>query len=223
MRFLFIVLFISFSSFGQGGYFESPDIKIIKQNIQDEDSYLHYSKLLNRFLEADSTLNRVEKEHLFYGFAFQEGYAPYAPINYKEIYLLLEKDEFEISEVKQALLLIDSILEEQPFLLQVMDMKLFALELLNQKEEFQKTRVQLETILDAIFQSGNGFSEKEAFYVLYPRDEYFILELLDFEFGGQQSLIKTYDFLSVKENEFDVEGLYFDVSLPLRTLSSLNK
>jgi len=46
-----------------------------------------------------------------------------------------------------------------------------------------------------------------------------LLDILGFQFGGSQSLIGHYDYLTVQPNEADIEGVYFDVSPCLGSLS----
>ncbi len=81
-----------------------------------------------------------------------------------------------------------------------------------------------ELIYDAIFSSGDGISEETAFYVINISDEYRILNILDFEFGGQQRLLKSrYDYLKLQENEAGIDGLYFEISRSLSHMKQMFK
>ena len=66
---------------------------------------------------------------------------------------------------------------------------------------------------DAIMSTGDGLSENTAFVVIYIPDEYEILEVLGFKFGGSQSLIEgNYDLLEIDQNPYGITEIYFDVS-----------
>ena len=67
------------------------------------------------------------------------------------------------------------------------------------------------------------YVKKEAFYVIYTSHEYDLLNILGFQFGGSQSLIEHYDYLTLAENEAKIEGLYFDVSPCLNSMSKMFK
>ncbi|MCK4568915.1 MAG: DUF4919 domain-containing protein, partial [Bacteroidales bacterium] len=70
-----------------------------------------------------------------------------------------------------------------------------------------------EKQVDAIMSTGDGLSANTAFVVIYIRDEYEMLEVLGFKFGGKQALLAgDYDMLELEENPYGVEALYFDVS-----------
>ena len=61
-------------------------------------------------------------------------------------------------------------------------------------------------------------SKEEAFYVIDVSHEYNILDMLGLPYGGSQHLTEHYDYLSLGENNANLEGLYFDVSRCLSTL-----
>jgi len=75
-----------------------------------------------------------------------------------------------------------------------------------------------------ILSSGDGRTEESAFHVISVSHEYDILQVLGFEFGGQQSLTtKDCDYLAVKENEYDIKGFYFNVQMLLEKEKDLFK
>ena len=76
-------------------------------------------------------------------------------------------------------------------------------------------------VFDALISSGNGRDKENAFYVIYPSNEYALLEILGFKFGNSQSLIDHYDYLEVAENELGIKGLYFDVTPCLNSLNMM--
>jgi len=67
-------------------------------------------------------------------------------------------------------------------------------------------------LLKAILKTGDGTSEKMAYSVISVSHEYEILIMLGLKFAGSQELIGSCDYLLVKENDKNIEGVYFDVS-----------
>jgi len=66
--------------------------------------------------------------------------------------------------------------------------------------------------VQVILASGDGMSETTAFHVLNVSHEYDILNILGYEFSGNQKLTEgKCDYLSLKDNNDQVHGLYFDV------------
>ncbi|WP_460544304.1 DUF4919 domain-containing protein, partial [Echinicola sediminis] len=90
-----IVLFclLSLPGFAQDWAFEKPDYDEIATNIRKQGTPLFYEALMQRFLEADSTFTLEEKRHLYYGYSFQEQYAPYAKSEFQDsLSHVLQKD-----------------------------------------------------------------------------------------------------------------------------------
>jgi hypothetical protein len=115
------------------------------------------------------------------------------------------------------------MLLDNPFDLSAINYQLYSLEQMGNKKSFDKKVTQLGTIVDVLISSGNGKSKKDAFYVIYTSHEYDLLNILGFQFGGSQSLIEHYDYLTLAENEAKLEGLFFDVSPCLNSMSKMFK
>ncbi len=65
----------------------------------------------------------------------------------------------------------------------------------------------------AIISTGDGRSAQTAFSVIYVQDEYELLEVLGFEFDGNQHLLEGgFDMLELKVNPAGIDALFFDVS-----------
>ncbi|MBD0830612.1 DUF4919 domain-containing protein [Aestuariibaculum sediminum] len=204
--------------------FEKPNYKQIKRNIANEKSNLFYDILMQKYKNSDSTLNLNEKRHLYYGYTFQDTYSAYAISDYEDSLNVHFKNESHNPFVLQEIIRVsDSILKEKPFSLQTLNAQLYAFDKLGDQENFNKKITQAKIIFDALLSSGNGHSKQDAFYVIYTSHEYILLNYLGYQFGGQQSLIEHYDFLTIKNPTEELEGLYFDVSPCLNSLNSLFK
>ena len=217
-------LLISFYSFSQDWEFEAPNYKKIEKNIQKKGSNLFYSNLMDRFKKADSTMTLEEKRHLYYGYTFDEKYSPYSHSNYNDsLKVVLQLDNHSANDLKEILRFGDSLLSANPFDLRAMDYQLYALEKSEDKKGFDNKMTQLTTVFDALASSGLGTTKKEAFYVISTSHEYDMLSILGFTFGGTQSLIEHYDYLTVEKNDAGIEGFYFDVTPCLNSMSGMFK
>lgn len=214
-----LIFFISFSN-AQQEIIGKPNYKKIKKNIEKKKSNFYYPKLMERFTAADTTMTIEEKRHLYYGYINEDNYSPYGRSSYGDsLRAVLKKpnhSEEDISKVKEFS---ESLLIEKPFDFNAMNYLLYAFETQKDTINFNKTIDKVNILLDALFSSGDGKEKETAFYVIETSHEYFLLNVLGYEFGGMQSLIKHYDYLEVTENESGIEGLYFDVSPCLNSLS----
>jgi hypothetical protein len=61
-------------------------------------------------------------------------------------------------------------------------------------------------------------------FVIRVSDEYSMLDVLGFESVDNQSMLENkFDYIQVGENEYGLEGLYFDISPSLNHLEKLFK
>ena len=226
MKKIILVSFILISSlsYSQDWDFEKPNYKKIEKNIKKKNSNLFYESLMNRFQNADSTMTLEEKRHLYYGYTFDENYSPYSHSDYGDsLRVVLQKEKLDSLDLIKVVDFTDKMLLDNPFDLNAINYQLYSLEQMGDKTTFNKKVTQLRNIVDALMSSGNGKNKKEAFYVIYTSHEYDLVNILGFQFGGSQSLIEHYDYLTLAENEAKIEGLYFDVSPCLNSMSKMFK
>lgn len=224
-KIVFIVLTLySLQLYCQDWHFEKPNYKEIEKNIAEQNSSFYYPNLMERFIKADSTLTIKEKRHLYYGYSFQEDYSPYTRSDFADsLQIILELKKHDTLEFKKIMTLGDSILVKNPFELKTINYQLYALEKADNIEGYRKKIAQFNIIVDALLSSGNGTTKEESFYVIYTAHEYDLLNILGFTFGGSQSLMEHYDYLELAEGETKIEGLYFDISPCLNSLSKIFK
>lgn len=197
-----------------------PDYALIEKNVTDKNSPYFYKKLYNRYKAADSTMTIEDRRHLYYGYSFQDEYSPYGSSEAEsELRELLTNEEAGIEDLKKIITLTDKIQKQYPFSLRVKEYRIYCFKELGQTEAAAKEYMQASVIIDAILSTGEGTSKENCFYIINTSNEYEIIDLLGFEFDGEQSLIEhRYDHLTVRENSYGIEGFYFDVS---RCLDSL--
>ena len=222
--YLITILLFSQLVYSQEFIPEKPDYKKIGKEIKNKKSVYYYPVLMQRFLEADSSFTLEEKRHLYFGYTFQPGYSPYAIKPYQDsIRAVNQKDTLMESDYRMLLGFADSLLVDDPFNLRALNVKLFVYDHGADMHSFFLTIQRMNAIFDAILSSGDGTSKKTAFYVIAVSHEYDVLDFIGFDFGGQQSLIEHYDYLTVKENQYGIDGLFFDISPCLKHLDLMFK
>ncbi|MEZ5083803.1 MAG: DUF4919 domain-containing protein [Bacteroidales bacterium] len=218
-------IFIISNSFSQELKFERPNYKKISKEIKKKKSEFYYKNLFDRYLNGDTTFNLNEKRHLYYGFSFQDDYSPYGSSTYNDsLKVFYEKDTLTEFDFKEIIKFSKLILDEKPFDLRAINNLNYSYYSLGNKDLENLYNYKSLLIIDAIMSSGDGISEKSAFYVIYVSHEYDLLNALGFGFGGEQSLTTNgYDYLKLQDNEFGIEGFYFEISRSLEHLNLMFK
>lgn len=230
-RLLFVLLtMVSIISSAQEIKFQKPNYGKIEKEIKDSISDFYYKKLKEKFDGGDFTMTIQEKRNLYYGFIFQESYSSqYSSKELDNFIEILKKGDINESDYDKIISYGDSILKENPFDLRAMNYQRYVFEKKGLTNRMIIRTTQIRMVVDAILSSGEGTNKENAFFVINIAHEYDILNILGFEYGGNQSLIETFDYLKVKENKNKIEGLYFDISPSLRQYeatfsnNSLNK
>jgi hypothetical protein len=219
-----LILVTTFPALAQDWKSGAPQYKKIGRAIADEKSPFYYPLLLDRYTSGDSTLSLEEKRHLYYGYTFQSAYSPYGRSDYEDsLRSVAKKDSLLEDDYAAILTYSDRLLAYNPFDLRAINYELFAHEKLHNGDDFAKNLARMNIIVDAIMSSGNGKTKETAFYVINTSHEYDLINILGLEFGGKQSLIDHYDYLTLAKNEHGIEGLYFDVSPCLDHLEKMFK
>ena len=223
MKAIYILLFTLCSCVlypQEDSQFTKPDYTLIEKNVKDKKSTYYFKTLYDRFTKADSTMTMEEKRHLYYGYSFQEEYAPYSRSDaYKELNEILQKEELSKTDYEKILVLSEAILKVYPFSIRMKEYRIFSYKELAKYEEAERETIQASIIIDAILSTGDGTSKDNSFYVINTMNEYELLNILGFEFGGEQRLVDgLYDYLTLNENSYNLKGFYFEVSRCLNSL-----
>lgn len=221
---LFIVVLFTNTIFSQEVNLEKINYKKIEKEVIDKESELYYPKLVEKFNKGDTTMTLKEKRHLYYGFITQKEYSAYNSSVFNDsLRSVLNNKMLFVDDYKRIIKYSDLILKSFPFDISVMSYKLFAYNNLENEKEYFKTLAKANIIIDAILSTGNGINKKSPIYVIKVSNEYDILGVLGYQFGGSQSLIGNCDYLELAENENNIEGLYFDISASLDSLKNMFK
>lgn len=190
------------------------NFKKLKKEIKKKKSPLYYPVLYQRYKDLDTTLSVEEFRYLYYGFTFQGRYSPYGtPALQDSLVNYLSRPELLRAEYEVAARIGAELLQENPFRLRETFITAVSFEMAG---NLRMSRIYFdfyEKQIDAIMSTGDGHSTNSAFVVIYVQDEYELLEVLGFEFGGNQYLLEgDFDMLELKENPYGIDALYFDVT-----------
>jgi hypothetical protein len=190
------------------------NFKKLKKEIKKKKSDFYYPVLYKRYLDLDTTLTVTEFRHLYYGFTFQADYSPYGiPSRQDSLLSYLSRDDLIQAEYAIAGRIGGDLLKEAPFRLRETFITALTNEVAGNTDLSSRYFNFYEKQVDAIMSTGDGLSTKTAFVVIYVQDEYEILEVLGFEFNGNQHLLQGgYDMLELNENPYGIDALYFDVN-----------
>jgi hypothetical protein len=215
-----LIIFAFMSSYSQTEEFTAPDYKVIEKNVSDKNSALYFNTLFDRYTKSDSTLTLEERRHLYYGYSFQDDYSPYARSeSEKKLREVLQKENGTEDDLKKIIEYTDDMLKTYPFSIRVKEYRIYSFRELGMIADAEKESIQAEIIIDAILSTGNGTDKESSFYVINTMNEYEILSILGFEFGGSQTLVDgRYDYLALADNPYQIKGFYFDVSRSLESM-----
>jgi hypothetical protein len=226
-NYLLLLIFwsFSFSVLAQNYNIEKPDYDKIEKNISDVNSNFFYENLFKRYLAADTTLSIDEKRHIYYGYTFQKEYNPMSNSNFEDsLRIYYRKPELTNSDYPKIIEFSEKVLEENPFDLRALHFSMIAYEQNQNSSAYLKNRFKFDLIIDVIMSSGDGIAKDSAFYVIYVSHEYDLIDIIGFNFGGEQSLIDNqFDYLKLDTNQYHLEGFYFDISPSLNYLGNLFK
>jgi hypothetical protein len=199
---------------------ERPDFIEIEKAIKDKNGPFFYTALMGRYTKNDTTLTIEEYKYLYYGFSFQDNYSPYGKASVSDEL----KDKIAKKETDKIIELEKRLLVEFPFNLRNLSKLTNELDKKGEVEEANMYYKKLLGIAKAIMSTGDGRSDSTAMYVISVEHEYDMISLLDFKFGGSQSLVRgkygSMDKMKLDKNDDNIEALYFNVD---RLFASMEK
>ncbi|MFT4600818.1 MAG: hypothetical protein ACI857_000995 [Arenicella sp.] len=201
------------------------DFDAVKKEVQDSSSEYYYSKLFKKMLHVDSTLSSQEYKHLYYGNVYQKYYQPYGISNLKKSLT----EQYKLKDYDKVLEIGKTVLEENPVDLEVLlKMSIASLKLGNEDEKHFYAN-HYYSLLDVIYNSGDGREMNSAYVVISVDHEYQILGDLGLR-AIEQHLITDCDLLKFRRTDQEkvkgrkkVKALYFNVRMPLMSLSTTYK
>lgn len=203
-------------------FFRAPDFSQIERNVKTEASSYYYPNLMRKYQSGTTQMTPEEGRHLYFGYVYQPGYVPTDTSEYNsKLAAILSKQPLVPEDYENILQYADALLLEDPFNLRALNAMLLVHAQENNTEEYKKVALKRRIVQDAIVGTGDGMSEKTPFYVIKVAHEYDILPFLGFNFGGEDKILKgnKVNYLSLGDNRFGVERVYFNISTIVDHLS----
>ena len=190
-----------------------PDMTQIAREVADPSSRFYYPNLMKRYEANETIMGLDEYRHLYLGYMFQEDYNPYRRSKYSQ---MVEEQYYKAKHTKAEC---DTIikyaelsLSDNPFDLRQINFLIYALK---EKQKFTKAKIwqyRLNHLVEAIVSTGTGLDQDNAWYVINPQHEYYIVNLLGRVAEGQNYVEPHYDYIRVTQrNEKDAPGYYFNI------------
>ncbi|MDR2126663.1 MAG: DUF4919 domain-containing protein [Prevotellaceae bacterium] len=221
--FAFMLLVSTFSVFCEAQNSVAPDYEKIEQEINSQSSGFYYPKLWERFSNGDS-LSVDEARHLYYGNYFWKNENDFVVNSdtIKKVRAFLQQKNHSKQDCENIIKLVAEVIKADPFDLRSLMCQSYAYDILEMPRESQKVRNKIRCIVNALYSTGNGATKESAIHVLNVGNEYDVLFINAFQMTSQ-SLIEHYDYLKIRENEYGLEGLWFDITYPLKELNDMFK
>ncbi len=156
-----------------------PDMDRIRSEISDPASPFYYPDLMARYEKNETIMTLDDYRHLYFGAIFEEDFNPYRHGAYsslvEELYF---KSRHSKSECDRIIKYAELALKDNPFDLQQIDYLIYALREKRKNNLANIWQYRLNHLLEAIVSTGTGLDKENAWYVISPRHEYFILNRL---------------------------------------------
>ncbi len=194
--------------------FEKPDYQQIERVTKDKGAATYYPKLLKRYQSNDTTLGLEDFRLLYYGFFFQDGFKSTgvtSAVN-DSLKAIFKKKDITNADRKNAIKYTLEDMKAAPFSLRDIYRLYNLYQVLGDVKNTRKYEYKLEMISGVISGTGDGQSDSSGLHVLSVEDEYTIVSLLGYDFGGTQEMRGQCHYLTLAKNNDKIEGLYFDVS-----------
>ena len=178
---------------------------------------------MEKYIAGDEKMTFEEGRHLYFGFIYQPQYMPIDTSSYNaQLAQVLSRKSFSPTDYANILEYSNALLLEDPFNLRALNAKLLVYAQLDNTEEYKKVAQQRHIVQNAIVSTGDGMSDKTPFFVIKVAHEYDILPFLGYNFGGSDKVIsrKKINYLTLGDNQFGVERVYFNIAPVIDHVSS---
>ncbi len=196
-----------------------PDEEDILRKIIDRSSPYYYTSLLMRYNAAE-TLTEEDYHYLYYGYAYNESYKPFAANPaLDELYATMttidmqrpRKDDLEhiITKCRQAMLI-------DPFNPMVLNILVFAYGHRGDKAKEEAYFRHLNGILETIKSSGDGRTEKYPMHIIMFSHALELMASMELECRDAQIVSRTCEYIPLvkprRVPDGRIKGFYFDYS-----------
>ena len=213
--FVFVLFLMPFLSLAQEARHIVPDYNEIETLTSDKVSAFYYPELFKKYVANDTNLSLRDYRMLYFGYFFQGNYTPFYHTEEADSVkaILGDREKLTTDEWKEVIRFGKANLEKNPFDLKGLNIVWVAYRQTGDSASARFYFDKLKKLVQTILSTGDGMSEATAFHILNVSHEYDIINILGYEYGGNQNLTDTKcDYLSLKTNDEGLSGLYFDVN-----------
>ena len=189
-----------------------PNYQLIRQQTTNSKLPSYYPRLMERYVQSDSTLSLEDYRCLYYGFTLREDFVPYQMEKQQlfEMRRKLIESKGKLEVCADAIRTAKSILNDNPFDIPALSVISIAYLQMGDSLNYRLWDVKQQGLLDAISSSGDGETPESAFHVISVEHEYEILNRLGLELENDSIVSPKVEYLRVKPNAESIEGLYFN-------------
>lgn len=182
----------------------------------DTTSPYYYTNLMLKYNLGKEPLTEMEYYYLYYGYAYQEAYNPFAKNSALDAMLAIMA---EIDPEQPSVWHLENIVERgaeamevDPFNPKMLNMLAYAYGALGDERRERLYFDHLNGILRAIELSGTGLKENEAWHVLMFSHAYDMVASKGYSYGEARIISRTTEFIPLLRKQDGIKGFYIDYS-----------
>lgn len=193
-----------------------PTEEDIIHNTVATDSPYYYTNLMMKYESGSEALTDMEYYYLYYGYAYQEEYQPFAENRaLDEMFNIVSGMNPEQPTVGQLEALIErgaEAMTHDPFNPRVLNLMAFAYGALDDATRENLYYNHLNGILRAIESSGTGLREEEPWHILMFSHAYDILASKGYAYNESRIISRSVEYIPLMRKTDGIRGFYFDYS-----------
>lgn len=152
------------------GAAKTPDEEEIIRRTLDSESPFYYPNLMMRYQAGDNTLTEEEYHYLYYGYAYQENYKPFAAADAMNRALAtaatVDFNDPSKESLEQLIAAIREAQRQDPFSPKLLNLLAYAYGALGDKRNEQRNFNRMNAVLATIEESGDGLKEGSPWHIL---------------------------------------------------------
>ena len=192
----------------------------ILDRITDQRSPYYYTGLWMRYTNGDRTLTDDDYHYLYYGYAYQEAYKPFATNPDMEQMLVLasgiDPDKTDRETLEALLRTARAAWERDPFSPKILNMLTFVHQALGDKEQAELWAARMNGVVRAIIGSGDGLTQHTPRHILWFDHANDVMAAEGFAHGKARVVSRTVEVMPLLSPPVidgkKRKGIYFDFS-----------
>ncbi|MDE7070051.1 MAG: DUF4919 domain-containing protein [Alistipes sp.] len=197
-----------------------PDEEDIIRHTLDSESPFYYPNLMMRYQAGDNTLTEEEYHYLYYGYAYQENYKPFAAAADMERALAtaaaIDFNDPSRESLEQLITAVHDAQRFDPFSPKLLNLLAYAYGALGDGRNEQRNFNRMNAILATIEESGEGLKEGNAWHILMFGHALDLLAAHGRYPGKARIVSRSVEYIPllepVRTEQGRIKGYYFDYS-----------